>query len=88
MVNSLPNTPIEHPLVRVRMWLSEKLHERSSMFDSMESAVSGTLRFAEAMGIRSGVNDAARQATPVIDPKTGEKRYNKRRQQLPQKEKL
>ena len=32
------------------MWLSEKLHERSSMFDNMESAVSGTLRFAEAMG--------------------------------------
>ena len=33
MVNSLPSSPIEHPLVRVRMWLSEKLHERSSMFD-------------------------------------------------------
>ena len=35
MVNSLPSSPIEHPLVRVRMWLSEKLHERSSMFDSI-----------------------------------------------------
>ena len=59
MVNSLPSSPIEHPLVRVRMWLSEKLHERSSMFDSMESAVSGTLRFAEAMGIRHHEEDRA-----------------------------
>ncbi len=49
-ISCLPSSPIEHPLVRVRMWLSEKLHERSSMFDNMESAVSGTLRFAEAMG--------------------------------------
>ena len=66
MVNSLPSSPIEHPLVRVRMWLSEKLHERSSMFDNMEAAVSGTLRFAEAMGIRSGLNDAGRLATQLI----------------------
>ena len=77
MVNSLPSSPIEHPLLRVRMWLSEKLHERSSMFDNMESAVSNTLRFAEAMGIRSGLNDGARQIAPITDPKTGEKKYTK-----------
>ena len=52
MIASMPNSPIEHPLVRTRMWLSEKLHERSPIFGTVEEAINATIRFAGALGMR------------------------------------
>ena len=77
MIASMPSAPIEHPLVRTRMWLSEKLHERSPMFSTVEEAINGTIRFAGALGIKPMSNESGKQITPVIDPSSGEKKYTK-----------
>ena len=65
--DGLPDKPFEAPLVRLRQWLAERLHDMSPIYDNPSKAISAILGFAEVLNLPKTSN----HVNPIIDPKTG-----------------
>ena len=49
--DGLPDKPFEAPLVRLRQWLAERLHDMSPIYDNPAKAISAILGFAEVLNL-------------------------------------